>query len=167
MKTHGDSVQTFPVLARAAAQILLKINAIRYDAVSGQPFTLDLSDIHDHPHERDRLVEMIADILFTIDPNDVCAADLLDADLCASIATRLHLPKVDADGSRMLPVSWRSSTLHGQDGFAVFHDRLTPRDAGSAQLYLTTWQDVLDVLRMSHDNGHTSMRFALASKLRA
>ncbi len=173
---HATGARAFSVLARASAQILLKINAIRYDAVSDQPFTLDFSEIHDHPVELNRLIEMIADVLYSIDPNDVCAgANAGDTDLAARIATRLHLPKIGGDAARILPVSWCATSLRGASGFAVFDDRMVPSGAldsaimdisGPTQLCLTTWQDILDVLHMTHDHGQATLKFALAAQFR-
>ena len=168
MKTRGERGQATRVLACAAAQILLKINAIRYDAVSDQPFRLDLSELSAHPQGLARLIEIMADVLYALDPNDVVAAGPSDLDLAQRIATRLHLPKTESDESKPLPLSWCARNLGTEGGFAVFDDRWTGPDQTDPipVLCLTTWQDVLDVLHVDQNRQQASLRFALASHIK-
>ena len=68
---HGESALSLPILARAAAGVLLKTNAVRYDAVAAMPFTIDLAALRIARSAHARLIDMVADALDTLDPDDV------------------------------------------------------------------------------------------------
>lgn len=168
-QTNLGSSGPFPVLARAAAQILLKSNIIRYDAVASTPFTLDLAALAERKDIWARLADMMADVLSALDPDDAVAAGGDDVALVYTIAARLHLPKLGRDCACVIPVAWKASALPATGGVALFDDRLgedNGADESTApRLTLTSWRDVLEVMHLN-GYGDARARFALAAALR-
>jgi hypothetical protein len=164
--TTGASAP-FPMLARAAAQILLKSNIIRYDAVASTPFTLDLAALAERTDIWARLADMMADVLSALDPDDAVAAGGDDIALVHTIAARLHLPKLGRDRACVIPVAWKASALPATGGVALFDDRLGDGgdDTAAPRLTLTSWRDVLEVMHLN-GYGDARARFALAAALR-
>jgi hypothetical protein len=154
-----------PVLARAAAGLMLKANAVRYDAVASTPFTLDLMALRSQGSHYARLVDMIADTLSGLDLDDIMPATVFDADLARSLCTRLRLPKAGRSGDRVLVVAWAARHLGDQTGFALFDDRLDDQAGQTPPYCLTRWATVLEVMHMN-DYGDRRARFALAAALR-
>ncbi len=157
------------VLSKAAAQILLKINALRFDPLTESSFYIDTQALHDHPQATARLIDIMADSLVPLNPRDVMGADLEEQDLVDGLRDRLRLPK-DHDRP-VLTVAWSQSHLGPEGGIALFDDEnlapmtnpLDPHEPLRASL--VHLNDVLDVMHLT-GMGETRSRFAAASLLR-
>ncbi len=163
--TPGASPPHLPVLARAAAAVLLKSNVIRYNAVSAAPFSLDFAALKATSLAFRRLIDIAADTIYALDPDDVRAATILDADLTRAVATRLHLPRQSQDPARLITLAWCASHLNNQPGFALFDDRWGDTEGITPPHCLTNWRTVLEVMHMN-DYADARTRFALAAALR-